>query len=133
MLENPSLRILIVEDHHDSRVVLQRLLTTQGHVVHVAETCAAAMRIAKSSPFEIVIGDVGLPDGDGCELMRKLRHAHGVACIALSGYDELEHVQRAVNAGICLHLCKPIAFQQLLDAIEQCRPKRTLADAGTPE
>jgi CheY-like chemotaxis protein len=67
---------------------------------------------------------VGLPpDGDGCEVMRTLRDVHGCACIAVSGHADDEHARRAAAAGICVHLCKPIRFQQLLEAIEECRPK----------
>lgn len=54
--------------------------------------------------------------------MRTLRDTYGVPGIAMSGYDDDEHARHAASAGICPHLCKPIQFEQLLDAIEKCRP-----------
>ncbi len=129
MRQSGPLQILVVEDHHDSCVLLQRLLVSQGHTVLIAECCAAARRIAESAEFDIVIGDISLPDGDGCELMCELRETYGAPCIAVSGHGDEHHVQRVAQAGICLHLCKPIAFQQLLDAIEKCRPKGSPARA----
>lgn len=123
MPENGRLRILLVEDHHDSRAALLRLLERCGHEVRACECAAGAMAEAEAAPFDIVICDIGLPDGDGCDLMRALSDVHDISCIALSAHTEEEHARRAVAAGICVHLCKPVAFQQLLDAIEQCRPK----------
>lgn len=73
MRDSQSLRIFVIEDHADSGRALRRLLTSQGHTVLMAEDCASARRIAaESDGFDIVIGDIALPDGDGCELMCEL-------------------------------------------------------------
>jgi FixJ family two-component response regulator len=55
--------------------------------------------------------------------MRQLAAQHGIPCIAVTGHAEEEYARRVATAGICLHLCKPIEFKKLLDAIERCRPK----------
>jgi CheY-like chemotaxis protein len=115
------LRILVVEDHHDSRVMLQRLLRRSGHDVLLAGSVAAALDVARSTTFDMVISDIDLPDGDGCTLMQTLRETNGAAGIAVSGHVGEEHKRRAKAAGVCVHLCKPIAFDQLLEAIEECR------------
>ena len=120
---NPAgpLRILVVEDHHDSCVMLKRLLGSVGHHTVLAESVAAAVKAAESSELDMVICDLDLPDGDGCTLMQTLRETYGFPAIAVSGHVGEEHKRRAQAAGVCVHLCKPIAFEQLLDAIEECR------------
>lgn len=119
------LRILVVEDHHDTCVMLRRLLGSVGHDVLLAESVAAALDVAKSSPFDMVICDIDLPDGDGCALMQTLHQIYGLAAIAVSGHVGEEHKRRAEAAGVCVHLCKPIAFEALLEAIEECRSTHT--------
>jgi CheY-like chemotaxis protein len=123
MARTERLLILIIEDHDDSRDALQRLLELQGHVVRPAHSVAAALAVANAWPIDLVIGDIGLPDGDGCDLMRMLRETRRIPSIAISGYADDEHHQRAARAGICVHLFKPIAFEQLEAAIERCMPR----------
>jgi len=120
-----ALRILIVEDHHDSRVFLQRLLTSIGHTVLLASSVSSAIEVAKSTQFDMVIGDINLPDGDGCALMKTLRDMTGAPAIAVSGLVDEEHKRRTAEAGVCVHLCKPIAFDKLIEAIEDCRSAHT--------
>jgi two-component system CheB/CheR fusion protein len=127
MQKTEPLRILVVEDHTDSRVALLRLLEGQGHIVLIAHDVASARSAARSADLDLVICDVGLPDGDGCELMKSLLETSGVACICVSGYGDADHIRRATAAGICIHLCKPIAFAQLIAAIEKCRPNPAAA------
>ena len=87
----------------------------------------SARAAAQSADLNLVICDVGLPDGDGCDLMKSLHETSGVPCICVSGYGDADHARRAAAAGICIQLCKPIAFAQLIDAIEKCRPKPAAA------
>ncbi|HEV2296255.1 MAG TPA: response regulator [Tepidisphaeraceae bacterium] len=121
------LRILVVEDHHDSRVMLERLLRSSGHEALLAGSVATALAVARSTTFDMVISDIDLPDGDGCALMQTLREMTGAAGIAVSGHVGEEHQRRAKAAGVCVHLCKPITFGKLLDAIEECRSEHTPA------
>ena len=91
----------------------------------LAESVAAALEAAKSTTLDMVICDITLPDGDGCTLMQTLRETYGFPAIAVSGHVDEEHKRRAEAAGVCVHLCKPVKFEQLLDAIEECRSAHT--------
>ncbi len=128
MPKSEALRILIVEDHGDSRFMLQRLLEREGHTVLLAYSVASALEVSKSAQFDMVVSDIDLPDGDGCELMRTLREMMGAPAIAVSGHVGEEHKRRASASGVCVHLCKPIRFDELLIAVEDCRPKKTAMD-----
>ncbi len=118
------LRVLLVEDHDATIQVLRRLLTREGHEVKLAMTCAAAKHIAKNGQFDIVISDLGLPDGTGFELMQELHGKHGLRGIALSGYGMEEDLRRSKDAGFVAHLIKPVDFEQLRQAVN--------AFAGSP-
>src|SRR6185436_3495073 len=79
-------RILLVEDHEMSRETLARLLERRGHTVFSASTAAAARDLGATSGCDLIISDLGLPDGDGHTLMVELCSAHSIPGIALSGY-----------------------------------------------
>ncbi|MHA3772576.1 PAS domain S-box protein [Verrucomicrobiota bacterium sgz303538] len=107
------LRILLVEDHEPTRHTLARLLVRRGHDVASAGSVAAALELAGSRPFDLVISDIGLPDGSGHELMQTLRAEHQLTGIALSGYGMVEDIQRSVAAGFFAHLTKPVDISVL--------------------
>jgi PAS domain S-box-containing protein len=118
------LRLLLVEDHPDTADALADLLRDRGHEVTVARNvaeglaAAAAVNAAETGgAFDLVISDVGLPDGSGLDLMRGLAERHGLRGIALSGYGMEEDVQRSREAGFLAHLTKPVDVQALLAAI----------------
>jgi PAS domain S-box-containing protein len=115
---NP-LRVLLVEDHEATIDVLRRLLTRAGHRVTSATTVAAAMKAAENARFDVVISDLGLPDGTGFELMEDLRSIYSLRGIALSGYGMEEDVQRARDAGFAAHLIKPVDFDRLQQAVSE--------------
>jgi CheY-like chemotaxis protein len=77
------------------------------------------MAAAEASRFDLVLSDLGLPDGSGLDLMRHLRDRYGLAGIALTGYGMEEDIRRGREAGFVDHLVKPITFQKLADAIER--------------
>ena len=112
-------RILLVDDHADTRTSLQRLLARRGHTVALAGSVAEALAQAGGQSFELVISDLGLPDGNGHDLMRALHAAHaGLAGIALSGYGMEADIERSHAAGFAVHLTKPLDFAVLETAIE---------------
>jgi signal transduction histidine kinase len=113
-----TLRLLIVEDHRATLDVLKRLLTRDGHYVVGAGTVSAALAAAGETDFDVVISDLGLPDGTGIELMEKLRAHHGLRGIALSGYGMEKDTERTREAGFMAHLIKPIDFNQLRHTLE---------------
>ena len=110
----PSIgRILLVEDHEPTRAPLARLLTRRGYAVVPVASVAEAVAQAAAQPFDLVLSDIGLPDGDGFELMEILRDRYGLKGIALTGYGMQEDVVRSNQAGFMAHLTKPISVASL--------------------
>jgi signal transduction histidine kinase/ActR/RegA family two-component response regulator len=107
------LRLLVVEDHESTLQTLARLLRSDGHQVATASGAGAALAIAAVEKFDLVISDLGLPDGTGCEMMETLRDSHGLRGIALSGYGTEEDIVRSRNAGFATHLVKPVSVATL--------------------
>ncbi len=121
-----SLRILLVDDDLDTLNVLRRLLAREGHEVLTGKTVAGGIELARKGPVDLLISDIALPDGSGYELMAAVKSMHGAPGIALSGYVEERDKQRAVDAGFCLHLDKPVRFDDVLQAIEDCHEGDTV-------
>ena len=116
--KKPGARILLVEDHEDTRTTLRRLLSRRGHSMLVASTVEEALAIAAREPIDLLVSDIGLPDGSGLDLIRSLRDLYpDLKAIALSGFGLEEDVGQSVRAGFAEHLTKPVNLQQLEDAI----------------
>ncbi|WP_442887683.1 hybrid sensor histidine kinase/response regulator [Congregicoccus parvus] len=115
--EASGLAVLLVEDHAPTRTVLRNMLKKRGHSVDAASTVAEALALAESRRFDLVVSDIGLPDGDGCTLMRTLRERHGLVGIALSGYGAEADVERGRAAGFAHYLTKPVERVALDDAL----------------
>ncbi|HEX7182432.1 MAG TPA: ATP-binding protein [Thermoanaerobaculia bacterium] len=122
------LHILLVEDHVDTALAMADLLKMCGHEVAVAFNVAQALDVAlsrdgASNPLngriDLVISDLGLPDGNGYDLMRELSRRHPVPGIALSGYGMEEDIRKSREAGFHKHLTKPVNLQVLEEAIQQ--------------
>ncbi len=109
----PRLSILLVDDHHDTLKAMSRLLRTLDHRVTTADSKGAALVAAARESFDVVISDLGLPDGTGLELMRELLAERPVKGIALTGYGTESDVAESRAAGFSAHLTKPINFQAL--------------------
>jgi PAS domain S-box-containing protein len=109
----PALRILLVEDHSDTALALARLLTHRGYEVRVAQTVAAALQTAQDEQFDLLVSDLGLPDGTGFEVVEKVRAIRSVPALALSGFGMEDDIRRCKDAGFDGHLTKPINFQNL--------------------
>jgi CheY-like chemotaxis protein len=116
------MRILLVEDHRDTLRTLTRLLRGLGHTVATASTVDAALAAAADTDagaFDLVISDIGLPDGSGLDLMRRLTGRRPVKGIALSGYGMDSDIRQSREAGFATHLTKPIDIARLEAAIEE--------------
>ena len=120
MPETASRRLLLVEDHDSTLQVLSQLLVRAGHQVTTAQTVTQALAAAATGTFDLVISDLGLPDGTGTELMEKLRDTYGLSGIALSGYGMEEDIARSLQSGFTAHLIKPVDLRQLLRALKDC-------------
>ena len=110
-------RILLVEDHADTRSSLEFLLRRHNHEVMGASTAAEALRLASENTFDLVVSDLGLPDQSGLELMKELRDKFGLQGIGVTGYGMEENIQASKAAGFVHHLTKPIRFEQLKQVI----------------
>ena len=117
--EDGSAELLLVEDHTDTARVLSRILQSAGYRVAHADSISAARELANSKRFDLVVSDVGLPDGSGLDLMRDLQALHGLRGIALSGFGTDDDRAASAAAGFSEHLTKPVDWPLLRDAIER--------------
>ena len=117
-----SARLLLVEDHEDTLALLSKLLGRIGYRVTTASSVEAAIKHLEQSRFDIVVSDIGLPDGNGCDIMTKgmPRSAGGaIKGIAISGFSSQEDIARSKACGFLHHLTKPVDFQQLRDVLDR--------------
>ncbi len=126
-----SLRILLVEDHADTQHVMSRLLQSCRHDVKAASSIASALALASQHPFDLVISDLGLPDGSGAAMMGQLRNQYNIPGIAVSGYSAHE-IQASERSGFAAHLIKPITMEQLERAIQTTIGDDAKGSAGDP-
>ncbi|HYG63713.1 MAG TPA: ATP-binding protein [Thermoanaerobaculia bacterium] len=112
-------RLLIVEDHEDTAMILARLLQSSGYEVTEAHTVAEALAATAAAPFDLLISDIGLPDASGLDLMRQIRARFGIPGIALSGYGMEEDIRHSRDAGFLDHIVKPINLDHLKAAIQR--------------
>ncbi len=114
-------RLLIVDDHVDTVVVMQRLLSQQGYDVQTADSFHGAVTLADGGRFDLILADISLPDGDGLQLLEELarRGSPAIKGIALSGYGMPEDIERTHKAGFAGHLTKPVQFNQLTEMIDK--------------
>src|SRR5437016_1157615 len=111
--ESRPLRILLVDDHQDTCVALERLLVRRGHLVAAAHNVRSAMETAARSSFDLLISDIALPDGTGTELMTYLHALSRIPGIAISGFGMNGDVEKSIEAGFSEHLVKPVKMENL--------------------
>ncbi|HEY8900476.1 MAG TPA: response regulator [Chthoniobacterales bacterium] len=109
-------RILLVEDHEDTLAYLRRYLESNGHAVTIARTAADARLAANVCLPDILLCDITLPDGDGCQLLADLAELRPALCVAMSGHGMKAEVARCRDAGFHRHLTKPFLPDDL-DAV----------------
>lgn len=112
------LRILLVEDHGVTAKMMTTVLSQEGHSVKTASDVATGLEMANQNDFDLLMSDLGLPDGSGHDLMRQLRErGYKFPGIALSGYGQEEDIQRSREAGFAIHLIKPASREAVLAAV----------------
>jgi CheY-like chemotaxis protein len=111
----PQQRVLVVEDHADSRYTLRALLEMWGYAVAEAADGPAGVQKALDWRPEAAVVDIGLPGFDGYEVARQVKRAlgEGTLLIALTAYGRPEDRRRAFAAGFAHHLTKPADPQEL--------------------
>jgi CheY-like chemotaxis protein len=118
---NNHRRILLVEDHPDTLKTMARLLKTCKYEVYTASTVAEAISQLQAAQFDLLISDLGLPDGSGYDVMRYVRDHHPMRAIALSGFGMPEDIKKSLEAGFFEHITKPINFDRLQKAINDVK------------
>jgi PAS domain S-box-containing protein len=112
-LHAPPLRILVVEDHEPTLTAMSKLLRRLGHRITGAVSLATATAAAQQERFDLIISDLGLPDGSGLDLMRQLKSMYAGRAIALTGYGMESDILASRDAGFADHLTKPVDARQL--------------------
>lgn len=119
------LNILVVDDNVDAAETMRELLECMGHLAAVAFNANDALVLSRKSRPQVLLLDIGLPDMDGYELVRRLREMPETAqstIVALTGYGQPEDIARALKAGFDLHLVKPVAIDDLESIICERHP-----------
>lgn len=127
-----ALRLLVVEDHGDLRRALKSLFELLGHEAHFVENVALALQAAREESFDVLLSDIGLPDGTGWDLLRQLEQSghQPPFAIAMSGFGLGEDLERSKAAGFAVHLVKPFPpgdLARTLDAVRQDFPASTIS------
>ena len=107
------LRIFVVENHEDTRFLLVLLLEQLGHTVFAAASLGEALMALPPAHCDVLISDIGLPDGNGWELMARLGADRPRYAIAMSGFGQTSDRQRSLGVGYRHHLLKPVEPNQL--------------------
>jgi CheY-like chemotaxis protein len=113
------LRILIVEDHTDTLEALSRLLNHFGHEISTAASALSALQMIESKAFDVVLCDIGLPDGNGYDVVTQAKRKRALKAVALSGFAASDDIERGKKAGFDFHLAKPVDFHELRNVLGQ--------------
>jgi signal transduction histidine kinase/CheY-like chemotaxis protein len=114
-----SFRLLLVEDHEDTNRSLTQMLRRRGYEVHPAYNVRSALDLAASKQFDVLVSDIGLPDGSGTDLLQALCAQRQIFGIALSGYGMEEDIRRSRDVGFLHHLVKPVDLNKLDSLIQK--------------
>lgn len=118
------IRVLLVEDHDDSRIALSRLLEMSDCQVKPAANLDMARKALESGTFDVHVIDLVLPDGSGFELMGETQPWRSTPTIAMSGLDDLQANTDRPAVNFCDHLRKPVIFNELLSAVRKAATRR---------
>jgi two-component system CheB/CheR fusion protein len=113
------LRIFVLEDHADTLACLKSQLEKAGHTVTAASTLEEAVSLLPASHCEVLLSDIGLPDGSGWDLLQRTRPLPQelLMTVAMSGYGDRADRTRSVEAGFQHHLTKPFRKADLLELL----------------
>ncbi len=117
-----GVHVLLVEDDDDSRKLLGTMLKRYGARVTSTKSAAEALAVFEGELPDVLISDIGMPDQDGYELMRRLRalppeRGGKTPAIALTGYASRKDRERALSTGYQQHMAKPIEQADMIKAI----------------
>jgi CheY-like chemotaxis protein len=118
-LVSQAMTILLIENHEDTASYIKRFLEQLGHGVAVASDSASAAQITDLDRFDVILSDIGLPDGDGWALMQQIRAKTRAYAIAMSGFGTSADVARSYSVGYQDHLTKPFTPIKLQQALQK--------------
>ena len=124
--------VLVVEDEPQMRRFIRASLTSHGYRIVEAELAAEAMRLATSHNPDLVLLDLGLPDGDGLTLTRELRGWSKVPILVVSARGREEDKVEALDAGADDYLTKPFGVNELLARMRVALRHARTAEGSTP-
>ena len=120
VVDSPDSRILLVEDHEDTRECLVVLLAHSRYQVETASTVSEALKLVETEPFGLFIFDSALPDGSGVELCQRVRKFNQrTPIIFYSGLAYESDITNALDAGAQAYLVKPVDLTELIEAVEK--------------
>lgn len=112
-----TLRVLVVEDDREIRALMQSSLSVEGFEVQTAVSLSEASALLRHSPPDVIVLDLGLPDGDGVQLVREVRKRHSLPIVVVSArHQEAQKIQ-LLDAGADDYLTKPFSVGELLARI----------------
>lgn len=116
-----SLRVFIVENHPDTLLYLRRYLEQLGNTVHVAPDMTSALALLPTLEVDLLLSDIGLPDGDGWELLRQLGTDRGFLAVAMSGCGANADKAKSRSVGYRHHLIKPFLPDELDPLLDEAQ------------
>ena len=119
MKRKKRLSMFLVENHEDTLNAMTMYLELQGHTVQSARDMKSALELAPTTRFDVLISDIGLPDGDGWELLRRLSAQRPIRAIAMSGFGMNADRYKSKAAGFRDHLIKPFLIEELEAALQK--------------
>ncbi len=120
--ELTGLKVLVVDDEQDGREWVAAVLARAGAVVCTAQSAHDALALLEQEKPNVMIADIGLPDADGYELIRKVRalpstEGANIPAAALTAYARAEDRRKALDAGYMMHVAKPAEPAELIDVV----------------
>jgi CheY-like chemotaxis protein len=114
-----GVRVLVVDDEHDMRELLERVLAEHGAAVTAAASAEEALSLLSQRAIDVLVSDISMPGMDGYGFVQKVRSggARDVPAVALTGFARAQDRERALSAGYLAHLTKPIDPAELVTAV----------------
>ncbi|MBV8853943.1 MAG: response regulator, partial [Sinobacteraceae bacterium] len=117
-----EIRVLVVDDEEDGRHLIARILENRGAQVACVSSATAAIQALSEGHFDVLLSDIGMPDMDGYQLIRKVKQlddarSRPIPAIAITAYARSEERQRSLLAGFHMHLSKPVEARELVASI----------------
>jgi CheY-like chemotaxis protein/two-component sensor histidine kinase len=116
-MDSGKARLLLVEDHPDTARALTKLLESRGYCVRAEANVADGLKAVEQENFDLLLCDLGLPDGTGFDFVTKAHIVRRTPAIALTGFGMQQDVERSKVAGFAAHLTKPVNLQKLESTI----------------